>query len=286
MALISQGFQFEGWSWLAACRRARIPYAVLVQAALEHWWPADAELPGWREIYEDAAWVGFVSNANRELLESQLALRLRQAELVRNPFAVRYDARLGWPGTQHGVRLACVGRLQPSAKGQDLILQLLARERWRERPVHVTFAGSGPNEDGLKRLAAMLGVTRASFRGDITEVEQLWEDHHALILPSRYEGLPLVIVEAMLCSRACLVTRVAGNPELIENGVSGFIADGVNVPALDLAMEDLWRRRHDLQSMGAAARQAAERLVPRDPPAVLGARLLQLLKDLRGSRSG
>ena len=52
----------------------------------------------------------------------------------------------------------------------------------------------------------------------------IWAEHHALVLPSRFEGMPLVVVEAMLCGRPCIVTDVGGNAELIRDGINGFLA--------------------------------------------------------------
>ena len=96
-------------------------------------------------------------------------------------------------------------------------------------------------------------------------IEGVWSQHHALLLPSRYEGLPLAVVEAMLCGRVCIVTDVGGNAELVEDNESGFVAAAPTVPLLDEAMERAWNRRHEWRQMGqSAARRVRERVSP-DP---------------------
>ena len=69
-----------------------------------------------------------------------------------------------------------------------------------------------------------MGLEKVTYGGFTEDVESIWASHHALVLPSRSEGLPLVVVEAMLCGRPAIVTDVAGNAELIQDGVSGFVA--------------------------------------------------------------
>ena len=64
-----------------------------------------------------------------------------------------------------------------------------------------------------------------------------------LVMPSRFEGLPLAIVEAMLCARPVVATDVAGHAEVVEDGVTGFLADAPTVGAIAAALERCWVRR-------------------------------------------
>ena len=86
-----------------------------------------------------------------------------------------------------------------------------------------------------------------------------------LVLPSRAEGLPLALVEAMLCARPAVVTDVGGNAELCVDGETGFVAAAPAVSLLEQTLERAWNHRHEWQSMGTAARTRAERLIPIDP---------------------
>jgi glycosyltransferase involved in cell wall biosynthesis len=90
--------------------------------------------------------------------------------------------------------------MDPAAKGQDLLLRALARPEWRERPVVLNCFGAGPDELALRRMAGMLQLNNIHFRGHVTDVRAIREQNHLLVLPSRYEGLPLVLVEAMWCA--------------------------------------------------------------------------------------
>lgn len=56
-------------------------------------------------------------------------------------------------------------------------------------------------------------------------------------MPSRFEGLPLAMVEAMLCARPVVATDVAGHAEIIEDGVTGFLADAPTAGSMAAALE-------------------------------------------------
>ena len=216
-------------------------------------------------------------------MEIQLGVALPNAEIVRNPSNVRREAAPPWPPQSQVLRFACIGRLQPDAKGQDLLLRVLASEPWRSRAIEVSFFGVGDMEDGLKRLVRWFQLEeRVKFYGHVEDIEGLWATHHALVLPSRFEGLPLVIVEAMLCARPVIVTDVAGNAEIVQDGVTGFVAEAATVHHLNLAMERAWIRRSHWEDIGKAAALAIREIMPNDPAAVFAQRLLVLAESEPG----
>lgn len=169
------------------------------------------------------------------------------------------------------------------AKGQDLILEVLRDQRWRHRDVTVSFVGNGANTRGLKRQCERYGLSSVRFVGFVSDVETVWRNHHALLLPSRLEGLPLALVEAMLCWRAAVVTDVAGHREVITDGVNGFLAKAPTVELLNDAMERAWSNRRHLAEMGKHAGECIRALVPADPGAQFVTRLECLIASNRGS---
>jgi glycosyltransferase involved in cell wall biosynthesis len=193
--------------------------------------------------------------------------------VVSNPYSVSADIETGWPDESGGWRLACVARLDSPAKGQDLFLQTLARPEWRQRPIEVNFFGEGPHELGLRRLVQMLQLNNVHFRGHVADIKTVWERNHLLVLPSRYEGLPLALVEAMWCGRAAVVTAVGGNAELCLDDETGFVAPAATLSSFAQALERAWERRKQWLHLGQAARSRVENLIPRDPVATFCERL-------------
>jgi glycosyltransferase involved in cell wall biosynthesis len=282
LIVLSQGGNHDGWLLGGVCRRLGIPYILICQKATDLYWPQDRWLPEVRAIYSGALHTFFVSEHNRRLTEEQIGQRIDKASVARNPFLVPWENNLEWPDSGSGFRLACVGRLYPKEKGQDILLRVLASDKWRSRPVSLTFYGGGEQRQGLEAMAGLLGLGNVTFAGYEDDVTSIWARHHALVLPSRAEGLPLVLVEAMLCGRVPIVTDVAGNSEVVEEGKTGFIAAAAVEKSFDEALERAWQRRAEWPSIGAAAAVEIRRLVPPDPGAALAEALLRLAGEGSG----
>jgi glycosyltransferase involved in cell wall biosynthesis len=266
LVVVSQGSNIDGLPWMEAARSAGYKYAVIAEGGTELFWPDDDRAERLAVCYEGASCAYFVSQANLDLSRREFATPLRNAKVIRNPFNLRYDARPAWPGDpSEGLYLACVARLDAATKGQDLLLELLALPHWRERKVRVSLVGKGINERILQRRMEQLKLTSVDFLGYRSDIEEVWSKHHALVLPSRFEGLPLTIVEAMLCGRPCIVTDVGGNRELVRDGINGFLAKAPTVELLDEVMNRAWHGRRQLMDMGNTAATDVRQWVSKDP---------------------
>jgi glycosyltransferase involved in cell wall biosynthesis len=241
-----------------ACRKLGVPYMLVLQAASDYSWIAPRWMEDTRRAYADAVQSFFVSADNRDIVEANLAWDLSSAEIVDNPFNVPLEAAPAWPSSEPTWKLACVARLHFISKSQDVLLRVLRQPKWRARPLQVTLWGSDHGSlSQVKQLIALYGLEQQiSYAGYAANVEQLWSEHHGLILPSRVEGNALALIEAMVCGRMPIVTNVGRAAELIDDGECGFIAPAATVELVDVALERAWQRRHDWQVMGQRAARA------------------------------
>ena len=92
-------------------------------------------------------------------------------------------------------------------------------------------------------------------------------------MPSRMEGMPLAIVEAMLCGRPSVVTDVGGHKEWIENGIEGWIAAKATVDSYSKALEEAWQQKDKWEQVGISAHDKAMKLYEPEP----GKKLLDLI---------
>jgi glycosyltransferase involved in cell wall biosynthesis len=243
------------------------------------WWPADDLAERYRAALAAALRCYFVSEANRRIAEKQIGCELVNAELVRNPFNVDFNASPPWPplGRDGELRFACVGRLEPPGKGQDILFEVLARPAWSTRNWRLHLYGDGENRAGLERWAQRLGLAeRVVFEGHVADIEEVWSLNHVLVMPSRIEGLPLAVIEAMLCGRPVVATEVAG-AEVVEDGVTGFLAEAPTVGSMGDALERFWGRREEAKEIGAAAAERIRHVVPADPARVFADKIRELL---------
>lgn len=234
-----------------------------------------------RWLYQHAAMNAFVARSNITLAEKKLGITIPRAMVVNNPVNLADRSALAWPAGET-VRFASVARLCTRTKGQDAIIDILSRREWRARAWTWTLFGEGPDEQRYKDMVATLGLSdRIRFGGHVSDIRKVWAEHHALLLPSRAEGTPLAMMEAMILGRPCLVCDIGGCADWITDGVEGVMA-GTNTPgrpeAVAGAMERLWNARDRWPEMGRAGRERALRQLGPDP----GRDLLNLLLQASG----
>ena len=115
-----------------------------------------------------------------------------------------------------------VSNFRPVKRVLDCI-RILAEVRKRA-PAHLLMAGDGPDRGPAEHLARDLGVERhVSFLGKQDHVDRLLPLAHVLLMPSELESFGLAALEAMACGVPPVATRVGGVPELITDGVDGYL---------------------------------------------------------------
>ncbi|WEK21224.1 MAG: glycosyltransferase [Candidatus Pedobacter colombiensis] len=261
-ALISQGINFDGLGYGYACYVLKLPYALVAQKAVDFYWPGKSDRPMMNQVIKSAVACYFVSKHNLRLTEEQFGARLKNSRIIFNPLKI--GGIQPYPSTKNGLKLACVGRLFVLDKGQDILLRILSTEKWKNRDISITFIGSGVDDEGLKEMAALLGVENVKFAGQVKDIDEMWKQYHALILPSRSEGLPLSLVEAMAAGRIAIISKAGGNIELIEEGMTAF-SGHPNEESFEEAMELAWTQREDWEEMGKTAASHIAQLIPKSP---------------------
>ncbi|MEZ6004639.1 MAG: glycosyltransferase family 4 protein [Planctomycetota bacterium] len=132
--------------------------------------------------------------------------------------------------------LAVVGLIY-AAKGQDLAIEALAG--LARRDVQLLLVGPGDTAP-YEQLARERGVReRVCFTGARNDVPAILASVTALLLPSRWEGMPYVVLEAMAAGKPVLATPVDGARAAVLDGETGFLADAIDAPAVQRTIERL-----------------------------------------------
>ena len=239
-------------------------YAVVVQLVIEGLPMNDDMTQAYLDAYEGAARVWFVSEQNRQATERELGYVFTRASIVHNPVDTTTEV-LDPPPTEGGWSLAMVGALSPHHKGQDLVIALLARPKWRERPLQVSFFGQGASRATLERAVRVHDLRNVTFRGHVPDKAAIWSTHHAALFASRMEGRSLALQEAMAHGRMVISTDVGGARDLITDGIDGYLISAPTVDALDEALERAWQAREQWAAMGLRAHERLLGWVPSDP---------------------
>ena len=134
---------------------------------------------------------------------------------------------------------------------------LLAVRRLRDRGVDAVLCmvGDGPDRDAVEQRAHDLDIVRQClFVGYQDEVAPYYAAFDALILPSANEGTPVSAIEALAGGRPVVATRVGGVPDVVRDGVDGFLVEPGDVAAMADRLAELAGDSELRARMGAAGR--------------------------------
>ena len=248
---------------LLACRT---PVVYFIQANAEGTIAAEPVRQSLRSLYTAAASMIFLSQHNQKLAERQLAWKPKNAQIVMNPLREGVECPLPWNIAEgEPFSLAEVARLEVADKQQDHLLEALSSSEWQERNWTLTFFGSGADEAHIRRLIEFYGLKdKVRIGGYVNSFQEIWKNHHLHVLPSRREGMPLALIESMACGRPALVTRAGGSPELVDDGINGFVCPGMHPEVLRETLERAWMQRDQWEPMGQAAADKVRSVVPKD----------------------
>ncbi|MFN4252149.1 N-acetyl-alpha-D-glucosaminyl L-malate synthase BshA [Deinococcus sp. LM3] len=152
--------------------------------------------------------------------------------------------------------LVHVSNFRPVKRPEDVV-QVFARVA-SEIPARLLMIGDGPERPRVFELAQQLGVIgRTHFLGSFPDVETVLGISDLFLLPSRQESFGLAALEAMSCEVPVVSSNAGGIPEVVEQGVTGFMADVGDVDTMADAALRILRNRELYLQMGAAGRAAA-----------------------------
>jgi glycosyltransferase involved in cell wall biosynthesis len=154
-------------------------------------------------------------------------------------------------------KVLCVARLVPQ-KGIDVLLRAFVRVRAEAGNARLAVLGEGPERQRLARMAAELGLGDAvEFRGAVKDIAVHLATAGVFALPSRFEGLPLALLEAMAAGLPVVATDVDGNADVVRDGVDGLLVPSDDPGALAKALLHLIRDPGLAARLGNEARRRA-----------------------------
>lgn len=173
-------------------------------------------------------------------------------DLQRVEAATVVDVRAEYGIPNGSVVMALVGRLH-EAKGHTDLLPVLQKLHQNNKKFFCLFVGEGELEDSLKQQVQSLGLAKkVVFTGFRRDVIGILKAIDFLIMPSRWEGLPISLLESMACQSPVLASRVGGIPDVIEHGVDGLLFEQGNAFELESSLNLLIENSELRQKMAIA----------------------------------
>lgn len=234
---------------LAAALAAPLP--VVVTLHLRHGVSSGAQRAILRRAYSRVAAAVAVSAEVAAQLEHELGVPAGRVRAIANGVDV-HDAPPVHAADGRPLRIGAVGRLD-TQKGFDLLIEAVGRLVAAGRDVELVIGGEGPDEAVLRARAKGLPVR---FAGQV-DVRSFVAGVDVFCLPSRWEGLPFVLLEAMMSGRPGVVTAVGDVPGTVAD--TAVVVPPADVGRLTDALDQLAADPDERQRLGeAAARRARE----------------------------
>jgi glycosyltransferase involved in cell wall biosynthesis len=263
---------------ISYCRKNKIPYVVIFQLVKGAHVPHSAAVLDTISLNLMAAEkLYFVSHQNKEVLQKQCATHFNNSEIISNPIPRLDSAVPEFPSLEFGYQMAFVASLSTNHKGHDVLFNVLSDTKWKERPLMFNLYGSGPHADYLLKLKKYYDLYNIAFKGNYQNLKDVWSVNHAGVLCSRFEGQSLALLETLSNNRMCAATNVGDASVLIEDGVTGFIANAATPELVDYMLERAWFQRENWEKMGVLSGLKVREIIREDPIDSFTKKLLQIV---------
>lgn len=158
-------------------------------------------------------------------------------------------------------KVICVGRLEAVKAFQYAVMAItIAKVRFPN--IHLTIVGQGSEREKLEEFSRQLGVEQnISFQGTIAHdrMQSFMEQHNLLLQTSLSEGFPNVILEAMSVGLPVIATNVGGTPDLVRDGLDGFLVPSRNPKAMAARIVQMFEDGDLRERMGMSGKEQAEK---------------------------
>ena len=255
--LISQGECFDismhHYNLYNIINQNKISYSLVCNSHVQYSdIPHENIYPRAKVIFQGAKNIFFVSNRMKAMAERKLCTKIHNSIITWNPLNLLKINYIPWPNNSI-IQFAIVGDII-SGKGHDTLLECLSTDLWKIRNWHLNIYGKGYGENYLKDLAEFYGLTnRITLHGFVMDINEIWTKNNILLIPSSGEGLPISLIEAMICGRPAVVTEVGGNIEVITEDHTGYIAEAPSVLSFSKALGKAWINKDNWEQMGKNA---------------------------------
>ena len=124
-----------------------------------------------------------------------------------------------------------VGRIDP-IKGIEYLIKAYKIINKKHKDIKLVIVGTGLYESYIKQISDDKNIVFIGHVSDKMKLSQIYKNSLMVVLPSLYEALPMVLLEAMACGKPVVASRVGGIPDVIEDGINGFLVEPRDIMGL------------------------------------------------------
>jgi len=216
--------------------------------------------------------LGWVKNSIKRLIQNKTDVYVACSKAVKQDVLKRYDIQKKIEVIHYGIelerfksikpirpkhptKLLMLGRLTKQ-KGHEIALKALSgidKKMWK-----LDIVGNGPLEKKLKNIVTKLDLQKnIKFYPPTYDVPGVFANHHIMLMPSLWEGLGIVVMEALISGRVVIGSNIGGIPELIKNNKTGYLVLPNNIELLKKQITFCLENINEIEKIGNQAREYA-----------------------------
>ncbi len=241
-------------------KKADIPYMIVCKLTPDYGTSISKPLRETaRNVFGDAMQMLFVSHRMQSNVERFLAMKMTNGRVIQNPVNLPSHSIIAYPQL-NTIHFAVVAHLTVSQKGQDILLEILSDNYWKEKEWKLNFYGEGIDKEYLIELSQLYGLSnKVIFHGHVDEINDIWKNNHILLFPTCSEGMPKAVVEAMICGRPVVAVDVGGISEILEEEFNGYIAEAPSVNSFNKSLTKAWQQLDRWEQVGKNAHSSVKK---------------------------
>lgn len=194
-----------------------------------------------------------LTNSDKEVFDKELNLN---SKVLYNPVADTFFYGGRKFNGKH--KLLFVGRLNMQHKGLDYLVLIIKEVLKVYSDVELTIVGDGPDKDALKNLIFDNNLeSNIKLIGQSSNVKKYYQESNIVLVPSRWEGFGVVLVEAMACGTPVIAYENKGPNEIISNNIDGILIKQYDVEKFSAAIIELLSDAEQWERMSEQAYKKA-----------------------------
>ena len=194
-----------------------------------------------------------LTNSDKKIFDKELNLN---SKVLYNPVADTFFCGGRKFNGKH--KLLFVGRLNMQHKGLDYLVLIIKEVLKVYSDVELTIVGDGPDRDALKSLISDNNLeSNIKLIGQSSNVKKYYQESNIVLVPSRWEGFGVVLIEAMACGTPVIAYENKGPNEIISNYIDGILIKQYNVKEFSNAIIQLFSDAECWEKMSENAYQKA-----------------------------
>lgn len=188
-----------------------------------------------------------------EVIEKKFSINVGKKTTLVNPITFQPETEPSAypPLTNEGCTWVMLAELDLARKSQDLLVNVLASAKWKERNWQLHFYGKGKDMGLLEGMIKLSGLENKIFlKGFTTDIKRTLQSCHALLQCTRIDAMPIAVVEAMAMARPCVVSNIGDMPLWVQDEFNGFVCTDTDEQGIDQALEKCWQQKNNWEIMG------------------------------------